>query len=274
MSTGLWLAAAAQPARLGIFQPSATGQFLAILLFSVIVYVMIQRARAGAPMRQIHPLPGLDALDEAIGRATEMGRPVLYVPGIGDVTDPQTISSYPIFARVANQCARYDTRLIEVNVDPIVYAVFDAIAQESYLEAGRPDAYNPDDIRFLAFSQFSFAGGVWQVMEKEKPAANILWGDFYAECIMIIEVGALLDAVQIGANANTAEIPFFVAGCDYALMAEEMYAASAYLSKEPVLTGTVVGEDIYKFIMFAVIIVGALWVSATGHTAFSDFFKY
>ena len=35
-------------------------------------------------------LPGIDAIEEAIGRATEMGRPVLFIPGINDIDDIQT----------------------------------------------------------------------------------------------------------------------------------------------------------------------------------------
>ena len=41
----------------------------------------------------IRKIPGLDAIEEAIGRATEMGRPVHYCPGIGGISAveaPQT----------------------------------------------------------------------------------------------------------------------------------------------------------------------------------------
>jgi hypothetical protein len=272
MLAGSWLAAA-PTAVWGIFHPGATGAFVSVLLFAVLVYVMIQRARGGAPMRAIHPLPGLDALDEAIGRSTEMGKPTLFVMGIGDTLDPQTITSYPVLAHVARECARYDTRLIQPNIDPIVYSVNDAIVRESYLEAGRPDAYNAEDVRFLTSFQFAFAGGVWQIMEQERPAACVLYGDFYAESMMIVEMAGIIDSVSIGATANVTQLPFFAAACDYFLIAEEMYAASAYISKEPVLTGTIVGEDIYKFIMLAVIVIGAIWASVAGKAGFTAFFK-
>ncbi len=273
MLLGSWLAAASS-AIWGFLHPGYAGSFVAIILFGALVYVMITRARGGAQMRPIHPLPGLDALDEAIGRSTEMGKPTLFVMGIGDTTDPMTITSYPVLAHVARECARYDTRLIQPNIDPIVYSVNDAIVRESYLEAGRPDAYNPEDVRFLTSFQFAFAGGVWQIMEHERPAACVLYGDFFAESMMIVEMAGIIDSVSIGATANVTQIPFFAAACDYFLIAEEMYAASAYISKEPVLTGTIVGEDLYKFIMLAVIIIGAVWASAAGGpTGFASFFK-
>lgn len=39
-------------------------------------------------------------MQEAIGRATEMGRPILYVPGIAEVDDIQTIASMNFLAKV------------------------------------------------------------------------------------------------------------------------------------------------------------------------------
>jgi hypothetical protein len=261
VASWLLFGAAASTARLGIFEAGTFGALVALLIFAVLVYAMIQMARAGAPMRQIHPLPGVDALDEAIGRATEMGRPVAFIPGIGGATDPATLASFPILAHTATQSARYDTRLLVMNRDPVVYAITESIARESYLEAGRPDAYNVDDVRFLTNDQFGFAGGVFQVIEHERPAACVFYGDFAAETMLLAEVAAMAGAVQITATNNAIQMPFFMAASDYLLIGEEMYAASAYISKDPVLVGTIVGEDLYKFLMFAVIVIGIVVAS-------------
>ena len=43
-------------------------------------------ARSGREMK-IRKIAGLEAVDEAVGRATEMGRPILFVPGIQDISD-------------------------------------------------------------------------------------------------------------------------------------------------------------------------------------------
>jgi hypothetical protein len=255
----LWLAAGAQaPPASGPFVHGTGVPFLAILLFAVLVYAMIARARAGAPLRAIRKLPGLDAIDEVVGRSTEMGRPVHYTMGLQDITDSGTITSFPVLAHVAKRCAQYDTRLIQTSNDPVVYALVDDIIQQSYLEAGRPEAYNPEDVRFLTGSQFAYTAAVFELLQREKPGAQILFGDFYGEALLLIEAAAAVDAVQIGATQDVQQIPFFVAGCDYALIGEEMYAASAYLSKEPLLTGTIVAEDLYKFLVFALIVVGAI----------------
>lgn len=256
---------------LGIFAQGQVAAFLTLVLFLGLVYAMITRARAGLPIPPIREIAGLEAIDEAIGRATEMGRPVHFIPGLQDPTYPQTIASFAVSAYVGKTAARYDTRLIYTNNDAYSYTIVEEILRQSYLEAGRPDAFNPDDVRVLSmgnYGQFSYTAAAFSLIERERPAAQILFGPFWAESIMLIEAGALAGAIQIGATANTHQLPFFVAACDYSLIGEEMYAASAYLSKEPVLTGTVVGQDWAKIAMFAVIVLGAIIAQFQGENNF------
>ena len=53
-------------------------------------------------------------------------------------------------------------------------------------------------------------------------------------------------------------MPFFVTTCDYTLIGEELYAASAYLSKEPIQIGTLRGQDLGKAFILSVIGIGTL----------------
>ncbi|MDQ7793505.1 MAG: hypothetical protein RDU89_03705 [bacterium] len=243
---------------LGIFTAGSVAAFFALLVICGLVYMMIQRARAGLKIPEIRKIAGLEAIDEAIGRATEMGRPVHFTPGLGDPYNIQTIASYAMLGHVAKRCAQYDTRLLQTNVDPFVLAINNEVIRQAYLEAGRPDAFNPDDITFHSTEQFAYAASVLGLYERERPAANIMFGAFWAESMLFAEGGAYLGSIQIGATANTHQIAFFVAACDYTLIGEEMFAASAYLSKEPVLTGTVVGQDWARIGVFALIILGTI----------------
>lgn len=264
----IYLAAAA-PApppvpSLFIFYPGSVAQFLAMFLFCLLVYVMTQRAKAGAPVPPIRKIPGLEAVDEAIGRATEMGRPVHFTTGLGGVDSAATFAGWAFLGHIAKQCALYDTKLINTNRYYVVMTVCEEIIRQGYLEAGRPDAFNPDDVRYLSDSQFAFATGVLGIFQREKPAANIMIGYFYAESLLFAEGGYLSGAIQIAGTTNTAQLAFFMTACDYTLIGEEIYAASAYLSKEPVLLGSVVGQDIGKIVTFVVIILGTVLQNIQG----------
>ena len=83
-------------------------------------------------------------------------------------------------------------------------------------------------------------------------------GKFYAESLLLAETGNSIGAIQIAGTASQSQIPFFVTACDYTLIGEEFFAASAYLSQKPDLLGIVKGQDIIKLVMLAMIILGTL----------------
>jgi hypothetical protein len=210
----------------------------------------------------IRRLPGLEALDEALGRATEMGKPVLFIHGLHDMGSPSTIAAVNILGQVAKRTAEYDTLLKVGNRDPIVMSVSQEVVKEACIEAGRPDAYNSDNIFMAAADQFSYAAALEGMMVREKPAANLLIGYFYAESLLLAETGSATGAIQIAATDAYTQLPFFVTTCDYTLMGEELYAASAYLSRDPKLMGSLKGQDLGKGIFIIVLLLGTLMSTA------------
>lgn len=242
------------------------------LAFCIGVVIMISRARKGQKVPSIRKVSGLEALDEAIGRATELGRPVHFSPGIGDFQNAQTLASFAILGYVARMCAKYDTRLITTNRNPVVYSVTEEIVHQAFVAEGRSDSFIPDDVRYMSDDQFAYASGVLGIMAREQVATNVMMGAFWAESLIFAEAGAINGAIQIAGTANTHQIPFFVAACDYALIGEELYAASAYLSKDPVLIGNLVGQDFGKMFAAIVIIIGTI-MATMGNNSLSTLLK-
>lgn len=209
----------------------------------------------------IRRISGLSALEDAVGRATEMGRGVLYIPGIMDMDDIQTIAGVTILGHVAKKTAEYDTPLYAPMTRSFVMSVAQEIVKQAYLEKGRPDAYRPDRINYLTDDQFGYVAGVGGIMMRDKPAACFYLGTFYAESLILAETGNSIGAIQIAGTAEPSQIPFFVAACDYTLIGEELFAASAYLSKNPKEIGSLKGQDVSKIIIIAFIVIGTLLIS-------------
>jgi hypothetical protein len=187
-----------------------------------------------------------------------MGRPVLFVPGIADVDDIQTIAAVVILSSVAKTAARYDTRTIFATCSPLLFPVAEETIRNAYADAGRPDAFSRDDVRFLSSDQFAFTAGVTGIMLREKPAATVFMGAFWAESLILAETGFLAGAIQIAGTANVSQLPFFVAACDYTLIGEELYAAGAYLSHDARLLGSLKASDAMKVLVAALIAIGVL----------------
>ncbi|NUO07417.1 MAG: hypothetical protein HUU08_01870 [Candidatus Brocadia sp.] len=251
---------ASASARGNWFHKKKINNFLIMIILSAIILYFIVHARRN-PNMFLRKIGGLDAVDEALGRATEMGKPVLFVHGLTGMGSISTIAATSILGRIARKIADYDANLKVVNNDPIVMSVSQEVVKESYLEAGRPDAYNPDNVFLVASEQFPYVAAVGGIMTRERPAANFFIGYFYAEALILAETGASTGAIQIAGTDAYTQLPFFITTCDYTLIGEELYAASAYLSREPMLVGTLRAQDVGKGILIIILILGTLLAS-------------
>ena len=147
-----------------------------------------------------------------------MGKPILYVMGLGVASEIATIASFTILGRVAKKVAEYQTGLIVPCYDPIVMNIAQETVKASYMDAGRPDTYSDDMVYFVTQSQFAYVAAVNGTMLRELPATNIYMGKFFAESLILAETGALAGSIQIAGTDEIAQIPFFVVACDYTLI--------------------------------------------------------
>ena len=247
----------AQP-KINWFRSYRLNMLVLLLIFSASVLLYIRSAKSGKSLF-IRKLAGLEAVEEAVGRATEMGKPVLFIPGISDLDEIQTIAGLSILGRVARITAQYETPLVVPVLYPMALAAAGEVVKGAYLDSGKSDSFKPDMVRYVAGEQFAYVAAVNGIMLREKPAANIYMGAFYAESLLLAETGFAAGAIQIAGTAMPEQLPFFIAACDYTLMGEELYAASACLSKEPLMLGSLKGQDLIKIVLIGCIVLGVIF---------------
>lgn len=242
------------------FNPQKTSVALFTVIFCVAAAIVLTMARGGTHF-YIRPIGGINAIDEAIGRATEMGKPILFVPGLQEAGDVPTLAAFSILSRVAKKAAEYQTRLIVPCYYSMVMIVAREVVKGAYLEAGRPDAFQEKDVFYVTQEQFAYVAAINGIMLREKPATNFYLGAFFAESLMLAETGFMAGSIQIAGTDQPIQIPFFVAACDYTMIGEELYAAAAYLSDDPRQKATLKAQDLGKAVVLALTGVGALlWV--------------
>ncbi|MCK9309009.1 MAG: hypothetical protein M0P99_01915 [Candidatus Cloacimonetes bacterium] len=244
---------------------------LILLVISGAIMYYVQSARMGKDYF-IRRIGGLDSMEEAIGRATEKGKPILFVPGIGDLDDIQTIASLTILSHLAQRSAEYDTKLIVPCRFSMVLSAAREVVKEAYLRVGKPDAYKEDNIFYLSDDQFGYVAGIDGIMVREQPAANFFLGSFYAESLILAETGYSTGAIQTSGTAQASQLPFFVVSCDYTLIGEELFAASAYLSRDPQQLGSLKGHDFGKLLVIILILTGVI-TEIIGWHWFKAFFE-
>jgi hypothetical protein len=160
-----------------------------------------------------------------------------------------------ILGHVAKITAEYDTDLRVANAFPLTMVIAEEVVRQGYANAGRADAHRPENVMFITSEQFAFAAGVNGMILRERPATNIFFGRFYGESLMLAETGFLAGAVQIAGTAELTQLPFFVSACDFTLLGEELFACSAYLTREPNQLALLKAGDVLK-IVIALLVVG------------------
>lgn len=237
----------------------STGWFaqLFTLIFVTFILVNIARARSSKELF-IRRIPGLNAIDEAVGRATEMGKPILMVPGLSDPVNAIAVQAINICAYVTKTAAKFSNPILMCAYSASMYTLAQEVIRDVYQQEGVPERFDPDSVRFISDRQFAFAAGVSGIIHREQTAAAFFLGEFYAESLIFAETANSIGAIQVASSTEATQTPFFIAACDYVLIGDEFYAASAYLTREPVLVGSLVGQDWAKLFAITCILCGAV----------------
>ena len=245
--------------------------FILLLLMSIVIVMTVVSAQKGKQYF-IRRIPGLSAIDEAVGRAVEMGRGILLSTGLSDVIDIITLQALAICASVASSAARYGTRVQMPVYNSAMLPIAEDTISNAYQQAGRGDAYSPDDVRYLSNQQFAYAAGVAGMIQREKFAATFLFGTFFAESLIMAENANMVGAIQVAGTPSTTQVPFFIAACDYVIIGDEYYAATAYLTRQPTLLGSIVAQDRVKIGILATIVIGSLCTTFVNKHLFRNLF--
>ncbi len=253
---------------LGVGQVYIGGQYLANGWFGIFFTALmagfilfnIRRAKSSKGV-YIRRIAGMNAIDEAIGRATEMGKPVLMVPGLSDTVDAIAVQALNIFTYVARVASRFSNPILLCCYNAAVLTLGQELIRDVYQQEGVPDRFDPDSVRFISDRQFAFAAGVSGLIHREQTAATFFMGAFYAESLIFAETANAIGAIQVASSTEATQTPFFIAACDYVLIGDEFYAASAYLTRQPILVGSLAGQDWVKLSVIVSIVIGLLTAS-------------
>ena len=227
---------------------------LMVALYAIYTY----RAQKGM-LPNLRQLPAIDAMEEAMGRAAELGRPIIFTPGHADFRGQygtNIMAGYSCLRHIMSYTAKNDLPLIVSIAQPEGIPMIEAIGRETYGMENKDFDTSDVNVDFVP-------GGAWIMsylghLLRERPAASIWIGSFLYPTVLIGETGCQIGAIQIGGNANLAQIPYVVALCDYSLMGEEVFVAGAYLDNDTAKLTSIVAQDVGKIICIGLVIVGVL----------------
>ncbi|RMD87642.1 MAG: hypothetical protein D6808_01090 [Candidatus Dadabacteria bacterium] len=244
---------------MGGVEHATPGMVLIMVVITAPLFVFIAKAKRGVPFFVRH-IPGIDAINNAVGRAAELERPVSFSTGLTGV-GPVLYAVLGVLFHVARRCSIYGSRLIVPQVSSEVMAITEDVIKDAYRVEGKMHEFDPSSVIYLSDEQFAFASGYMGVIQRENVGSAFLFGSFAAESLIMAEAGQQVGAMQVAASVSPEQVPFFITSCDYTLIGEELYAAAAYLTKEPVQLGSLYAQDRAKLAIFALIIMGVAFAT-------------
>lgn len=234
---------------------------LVLLVLSYGLFILyVQWGKEGKEIK-VRSLAPLLAIPEAVGRCAEMGRPLVYTTGISGTISRASgaaiLAGIGILGYTTRECAKQGVKVKLFSTTVDAAPLLEETIKTAYTAEGHPEMYSPDMIELIA-NQSSLVSRYLGWIAREKPASACLLGYLAYESVVLSEGGNTIGALQISGTTNSYQIPFLVASTDYCLIIEELYAASAKISGDYYSLGVLAGEDILKFILVGLMVLGML----------------
>ena len=232
-----------------------------IVLVSVpLLFYALSRARAGHRPR-LRPIPAFDILSGMSGRAAESGR-VLHVGlGMGGISGSDTavsLAGLTALEYLADRAAACKSRLVVTVADPTLLPAAQEVLRRAYAQH-ESDIFSPTQVRLLAPDPAAYAAGVMDILEGEAPLANVTIGAFGDEYLLIGETGVKRGIEQVAGTDDPAALAFMHATAQETLIGEEIFAAGAYLCRQPESIAGLMVQDWWRYLVVAFIVAGVLW---------------
>jgi len=232
-----------------VFNEHAEMPFVFFIIICAGILYYYQRGKTGKKIN-VRTIPALEALDELVGRAAEMGGSIVTSTGggtgINTPRGPAHLAGLAIIGYVAQLAGKMGIKVLCASQFPEQVPIAQETIRQGYFLAGREDLYYDELVRYYPFGS-AFDLGV-QTMVVEENAKSCFWvGWWWQESIYPAIAGRKAGCMQMGGNPSNDGSSMLMATCDYMLLSEELYVAGAYLSKDEPMLGMIVGEDVGKF---------------------------
>jgi hypothetical protein len=251
--------------------------FITMLILIFIPLFLTQRRKI-KPQEKLQRLAALDAIDENLARAAEMGRPIMFGLGayanLKDDSSTQTMAGLDILSYVAREAAKADTPLFCSTGKSESLAAMTDIVEEAYRAEGKADHFDAKRCVWWSDAWTQYYIGLTGLLYDTKPATVIFSGAVSWEAAQLSTEIHDLGGVLIGGTGRygASNQSLMAIGSDYHIILEEMYAASAYLSRDPIECATILGQDYSKFLEIGLIILGVILLLA-GVKIFANFLQ-
>jgi hypothetical protein len=231
---------------------------LLLTAISLLLWLYTWRARRGTryPLRRIAAFETLRGFMDTIAERGKRVHLSVGTSGIGGEQTAAVHAGLTVLRYLAERGASLESSPVVTVADPVLLHVTQDALRRAHERMGHAAQYRATDVHLIAPDPAAYAIGAQQVIADPDVDANVMVGAFGDEYLLMAEAGAQRGIVQV-AGANAVDVhPYMVATADRVLVGEEMFAAGAYLSGDPIQAASLRVQDVLRVAIAAVIVVG------------------
>lgn len=235
------------------------GLLLALLgLGLIILFVATGRNKPGRNLREI---PAFLRLRREVGLAVESGKRLHISLGHGDINEipgGSALVGLTMLDRCARAASISDRPPVATSGNPMVAILSQDTLRGTYRNLGAERLYDPANGRLSGLTPLAFTAGALPIIHDEQVSANILAGHFGSEVALLTEAGERNGSLTVGGSDNITAQAVLYASAQEPLIGEELYAGGAYLGAGPIHTASLRMQDVLRWLIIILIVVGTL----------------
>jgi hypothetical protein len=230
-----------------------------VLVFAglMMVFFMLNRDRS---VRNLREIPAFSLLKRSIGLAVEAGTRVHFSLGRGGIFDLQAGSGFLGFTmldRIARAASSSDCPPVATSGEGVINILSQDVMRTAYLNMSAEGQYDPGAGRLSGLTPFSYAAGAIPVILDERVSTNVFVGSFGAEVGLLTEASEKTDSLTVAGSDSITAQAILAAAAQEPLIGEEIFAGGAYLSAGPMHIASLRAQDILRWVLIALILLGA-----------------
>jgi hypothetical protein len=239
------------------------GDFPGLVIVIVFAGLMIIFAAAGSkqPGRNLREILAFSRLRRAVGLAVEAGTRLHVSLGRGSILGPESGSAlvgFTMLERITRAASISDRPPVATAGDSVLSILSRDTLRGAYRAMGVEHAYKPEAAQLTGLTPFSYAAGAMPAIREQHVSTSVLVGHFGSEVALLADAGERAGSVTIaGTDSLTGQAVLFAAAQE-PLLGEEVFAGGAYLNAGPFHIASLRTQDIFRWAIIAIILIGAL----------------
>lgn len=230
--------------------------FLLIFLILIIVYATGDRKLSLTNFREIK---AFSQLQRAVGFSVEAGARLHLSIGRGKVIGPESAIAL-LSLRMLERISRFTAASDRPTVASAGEGAWVVLSQDTMRTTAQANdvQFNPAMGRLTGLTPFAYAAGALDIALNEEVGTNILVGNFGGEVALITEAGERAGSMNIAGTDSVPGQAILFAATHEPLVGEEVFAGGAYMEAGPSHTASLRAQDILRWVLIAIIIIGAI----------------